>query len=75
MEKYEDMPRGDLVQLSDEGWQLANKRTQQLREAVEALRVADRFLESRGSHLEANADVNLKKMYEVLAWAKQMFPE
>jgi hypothetical protein len=76
-EKYTGVTREQLASHADEGWALANKRTEQLREAIEALRGADFVIQAWGMRLEeeTNTNVNLKKMYQVLVWANCMFPE
>jgi hypothetical protein len=60
-----------------EGWNLANTRADQLREAVEALRGAEFVIEAWGRRLGENwqSNINVKNLLKVMAWAKTMFPE
>ena len=77
MTKYGDLTLEQLSKHAAEGWELANKRTEQLRQAVEALRGAEFVIQcwARGRGEDYTGNINLKEMQAVLKWGKQMFPE
>lgn len=74
---YSGFTHDRLAVHANEGWDLANKRTEQLREAVEALRGAAYVVEcwSKVLRQDAAQNPNLKDMTLVLEWAEHMFPE
>lgn len=77
MNKYEGVSFEKLSSHADEGWDLANRRTVQLREAVEALRGAEYVINAWAYRLgdDWKNNVNLQDMIKVLGWGKKMFQD
>lgn len=74
---YEDMSLEALRAHCLEGWALANTRTRQLREAVQALKGAEHVIIcwARPMEKDYTANVNLQEMMKVLEWGRKMFPD
>jgi hypothetical protein len=75
MNKYEGISFETLAKHADEGWSLANTRTAQLREAIQALKGARRMINYPGELADIIECTSYQVLMKVLAWGERMFPE
>lgn len=76
MADYKGLSFEKLAKHADEGWALANHRTVQLREAMEALLDAEHSMECLMRRLgdDPVMNGNFATIQKVLGWGKRMFP-